>query len=81
MIANPSAACAVVFRQPPGRPLDRRRHPPREGHEPFFVLATGHVDFLHRREIARGETARQPDECRPQAPMYVGDLPTDEPAD
>jgi len=39
------------------------------------------MDFPNRRQVAPREVARQPNQRRPQPPMYVRDLSADEPAD
>ena len=38
------------------------------------------MNFPNRRQVAPREVARQPDQRRPQPPMYVRDLSADEPA-
>src|SRR2546427_13063109 len=39
------------------------------------------MDFPNRRQVAPCEVPRQPNQRRPQPPMYVSNLSADEPAD
>ena len=61
--------------------MNRRGDPLWKGAKRDFVSAERCVHFLDRGESVALQLASEPDECWPEPPMHIGDLPVNEPAD